>query len=211
MKNTCAVFYELCRRAPSGRRTRSVGSRRCERLPGLVLAQGEIDIPLEAGANIASVLRRSSSRQARRRPGPLCGRMPSPALKSRSPASTGCIRSDADVRARDPDRWPDFDALGHLNQAVPSTSTKRAALRRTIGDFDRGRTSSPTRRSTTSEIALGVREIVVSTDRESVARAPALGRPCQRLTKSLPRRRRARRVGPEARRSREITQRSGSA
>ncbi len=64
-------------------------------------------------------------------------------------------------------RWPDFDALGHLNQAVYHVYLDEArddALRKTVGDFSAwpnvvAHTSIDYRR----EVALGVREIVVRT------------------------------------------------
>jgi acyl-CoA thioester hydrolase len=64
-------------------------------------------------------------------------------------------------------RWPDFDALGHLNHAVYHVYLDEArddALRRTVGDFTAWpnvlvHASIDYRR----EIALGVREIVLRT------------------------------------------------
>jgi acyl-CoA thioester hydrolase len=64
-------------------------------------------------------------------------------------------------------RWPDFDALGHLNHAVYHVYLDEArddALRRTVGDFTAWpnvlvHASIDDRR----EIALGVREIVLRT------------------------------------------------
>jgi acyl-CoA thioester hydrolase len=64
-------------------------------------------------------------------------------------------------------RWPDFDALGHLNHAVYHVYLDEArddALRRTVGDFTAWpnvlvHASIDYRR----EIALGVREIVLLT------------------------------------------------
>jgi acyl-CoA thioester hydrolase len=65
-------------------------------------------------------------------------------------------------------RWPDFDALGHLNHAVYHVYLDEArddALRRTVGDFASWpnvlvHASIDYRR----EIALGVREVVVRTE-----------------------------------------------
>jgi acyl-CoA thioester hydrolase len=65
-------------------------------------------------------------------------------------------------------RWPDFDALGHLNHAVYHVYVDEArddALRRTVGDF----TAWPNVLVHASidykrEIALGVREVVVRTE-----------------------------------------------
>jgi acyl-CoA thioester hydrolase len=64
-------------------------------------------------------------------------------------------------------RWPDFDALGHLNHAVYHVYLDEArddALRRTVGDFTAWpnvlvHASIDYRR----EIVLGVREIVLRT------------------------------------------------
>ncbi len=64
-------------------------------------------------------------------------------------------------------RWPDFDALGHLNHAVYHVYLDEArddALRRTVGDFTAWpnvlvHASIDYRR----EIALGVREVVLRT------------------------------------------------
>jgi acyl-CoA thioester hydrolase len=64
-------------------------------------------------------------------------------------------------------RWPDFDALGHLNHAVYHVYLDEArddALRRTVGDFTAWpnvlvHASIDYRR----EIALGVREIILRT------------------------------------------------
>jgi acyl-CoA thioester hydrolase len=72
-------------------------------------------------------------------------------------------------------RWPDFDALGHLNQAVYLVYLDEArddALRKTVGDFDTWpnvvvRTSIDYRR----EIALGAREIIVRTQIKEVGRS----------------------------------------
>ncbi len=65
-------------------------------------------------------------------------------------------------------RWPDFDALGHLNHAVYHVYLDEArddALRRTVGDFTAWpnvlvHASIDYRR----EIALGVREVVLRTE-----------------------------------------------
>ncbi len=64
-------------------------------------------------------------------------------------------------------RWPDFDALGHLNHAVYHVYLDEArddALRRTVGDFTAWpnvvvHASVDYRR----EILLGAREVIVST------------------------------------------------
>jgi YbgC/YbaW family acyl-CoA thioester hydrolase len=64
-------------------------------------------------------------------------------------------------------RWPDFDALGHLNHAAYHVYLDEArddALRRTVGDFDTwpnvvAHASIDFRR----EILLGTREVVVRT------------------------------------------------
>jgi acyl-CoA thioester hydrolase len=64
-------------------------------------------------------------------------------------------------------RWPDFDALGHLNHAAYHVYLDEArddALRRTVGDFDTwpnvvAHASIDYRR----EIPLGTREVVVRT------------------------------------------------
>jgi acyl-CoA thioester hydrolase len=65
-------------------------------------------------------------------------------------------------------RWPDFDALGHLNHAVYHVYLYEArddTLRRTVGDF----TAWPNELVHASidyrrEIALGVREVVLRTE-----------------------------------------------
>jgi acyl-CoA thioester hydrolase len=65
-------------------------------------------------------------------------------------------------------RWPDFDALGHLNHAVYHVYLDEArddALRRTVGDFTAWpnvlvHASIDYRR----ELALGVREVVLRTE-----------------------------------------------
>ena len=72
-------------------------------------------------------------------------------------------------------RWPDFDALGHLNQAVYHVYLDEArddALRKTVGDFSAwpnvvAHTSIDYRR----EVELGVREIVVRTRIMDVGRS----------------------------------------
>ncbi len=69
---------------------------------------------------------------------------------------------------RIPTRWPDFDALGHLNHAVYHVYLDEArddALRRTVGDFTAWpnvlvHASIEYRR----EIAIGVREVVLRTE-----------------------------------------------
>jgi acyl-CoA thioester hydrolase len=110
-------------------------------------------------------------------------------------------------------RWPDFDALGHLNQAVYHVYLDEArdhALRQTVGDFNTWpnvvvHTSIDYRR----EIALGVREIIVSTQiaevrRSSVRFKQTVSAPGEEVAAE------AEAVlvawDPEARRSREITQ-----
>ncbi|HKB94515.1 MAG TPA: thioesterase family protein [Gaiellaceae bacterium] len=68
---------------------------------------------------------------------------------------------------RIPTRWPDFDALGHLNHAACVTYFDEArdhALRETVGDFDTwpnvvAHVDVDYRR----EVRLGVREILVRT------------------------------------------------
>ena len=72
-------------------------------------------------------------------------------------------------------RWPDFDALGHLNHAIYHVYLDEArdeALRNTVGDISAWpnvvvHASIDYRR----EIALGVREIVVRTQIEEVGRS----------------------------------------
>ncbi len=110
-------------------------------------------------------------------------------------------------------RWPDFDALGHLNQAVYHVYLDEArddALRKTVGDF----TAWPNAVVHTSidyrrEIALGVREIIVRTQITEVGRSSARFK----QTVSTPDGEIAAEAeavlvawDPEARRSREITQ-----
>ena len=110
-------------------------------------------------------------------------------------------------------RWPDFDALGHLNHAVYHVYLDEArdeALRNTVGDFNAWpnvvvHASIDYRR----EIALGVREIVVRTritevGRSSVRFEQTIVTPDGELAAE------AEAVlvawNPETRRSREITQ-----
>jgi acyl-CoA thioester hydrolase len=72
-------------------------------------------------------------------------------------------------------RWPDFDALGHLNHAVYHVYLDEArdeTLRNTVGDFDAWpnvvvHASIDYRR----EVALGVREIIVRTQIAEVGRS----------------------------------------
>ena len=72
-------------------------------------------------------------------------------------------------------RWPDFDALGHLNHAVYHVYLDEArdeTLRNTVGDFDAWpnvvvHASIDYRR----EVALGVREIIVHTQIAEVGRS----------------------------------------
>lgn len=109
-------------------------------------------------------------------------------------------------------RWPDFDALGHLNHAVYHVYLDEArdeALRNTVGDFDAWpnvvvHASIDYRR----EVALGVREIIVHTQivevrRSSVRFEQAIVTPDGELAAE------AEAVlvawNPETRRSREIT------
>jgi Predicted thioesterase len=117
------------------------------------------------------------------------------------------------VETRIQTRWPDFDALGHLNHAVYHVYLDEArdeALRNTVGDFDAWpnvvvHASIDYRR----EIALGVREIVVRTritevGRSSVRFEQTIVTPDGELAAE------AEAVlvawNPETRRSREITQ-----
>lgn len=110
-------------------------------------------------------------------------------------------------------RWPDFDALGHLNHAVYHVYLDEArdeALRNTVGDFDAWpnvvvHASIDYRR----EVALGVREIIVHTQiaeigRSSVRFEQTIAMPDGELAAE------AEAVlvawDPETRRSREITQ-----
>ena len=110
-------------------------------------------------------------------------------------------------------RWPDFDAVGHVNQAVYHVYLDEArddALRKTVGDFTAWpnvvvHTSIDYRR----EIALGVREIIVRTQITEVGRSSARFK----QTVSTPDGEIAAEAeavlvawDPEARRSREITQ-----
>ena len=109
-------------------------------------------------------------------------------------------------------RWPDFDALGHLNHAVYHVYLDEArdeALRSTVGDFEAWpnvvvHASIDYRR----EVALGVREIIVQTQiaevgRSSVRFEQAIVTPDGELAAE------AEAVlvawNPETRRSREIT------
>jgi acyl-CoA thioester hydrolase len=79
------------------------------------------------------------------------------------------------VETRIQTRWPDFDALGHLNHAVYHVYLDEArdeALRSTVGDFSVWpnvvvHASIDYRR----EIALGVREILVRTRIAEVGRS----------------------------------------
>ena len=72
-------------------------------------------------------------------------------------------------------RWPDFDALGHLNHAIYHVYCDEArdhALRQTVGDFDTwpnvvAHASIDYRR----EIPLGTREVVVRTRIVEVGRS----------------------------------------
>jgi len=117
------------------------------------------------------------------------------------------------VETRIQTRWPDFDALGHLNHAVYHVYLDEArdeALRNTVGDFNAWpnvvvHASIDYRR----EIALGVREIVVRTritevGRSSVRFEQTIVTPDGELAAE------AEAVlvawNPETRRSREITQ-----
>lgn len=110
-------------------------------------------------------------------------------------------------------RWPDFDALGHLNQAVYHVYLDEArdhALRQTVGDFSAWpnvvvHTSIDYRR----EIALGVREIIVSTKIAEVGRSSArFEQTVSTADGEIAAEAEAVLVAwdPEARRSREITQ-----
>jgi acyl-CoA thioester hydrolase len=81
------------------------------------------------------------------------------------------------VETRIQTRWPDFDALGHLNHAVYHVYLDEArdeALRNTVGDFSVWpnvvvHASVDYRR----EIALGVREVIVRTRIAEVGRSSA--------------------------------------
>jgi acyl-CoA thioester hydrolase len=116
------------------------------------------------------------------------------------------------VETRIQTRWPDFDALGHLNHAVYHVYLDEArdeALRNTVGDFNAWpnvvvHASIDYRR----EVALGVREIIVRTQiaevrRSSVRFEQAIVTPDGELAAE------AEAVlvawNPETRRSREIT------
>jgi acyl-CoA thioester hydrolase len=78
------------------------------------------------------------------------------------------------TEVRIPTRWPDFDALGHLNHAVYHVYLDEArddALRRTVGDF----TAWPNVVVHVSvdyrhEILIGAREVVVQTRIAEVGR-----------------------------------------
>jgi len=117
------------------------------------------------------------------------------------------------VETRIQTRWPDFDALGHLNHAVYHVYLDEArdeALRSTVGDFDAWpnvvvHASIDYRR----EVELGVREVVVRTriaevGRSSVRFEQTIVTPDGELAAE------AEAVlvawDPETRRSREITQ-----
>jgi acyl-CoA thioester hydrolase len=117
------------------------------------------------------------------------------------------------VETRIQTRWPDFDALGHLNHAVYHVYLDEArdeALRDTVGDFDAWpnvvvHASIDYR----CEVALGVREVVVHTQivevrRSSVRFEQTIVTPDGELAAE------AKAVlvawDPETRRSREITQ-----
>jgi acyl-CoA thioester hydrolase len=116
------------------------------------------------------------------------------------------------VETRIQTRWPDFDALGHLNHAIYHVYLDEArdeALRNTVGDISAWpnvvvHASIDYRR----EIALGVREIVVRT------RIAVVGRSSVRFVQTIfaPDGEPAAEAeavlvawDPEARRSREIT------
>jgi acyl-CoA thioester hydrolase len=79
------------------------------------------------------------------------------------------------VETRIQTRWPDFDALGHLNHAVYHVYLDEArdeTLRNTVGDFNAWpnvvvHASIDYRR----EVALGVREIIVHTQIAEVRRS----------------------------------------
>ena len=109
-------------------------------------------------------------------------------------------------------RWPDFDALGHLNHAAYHVYLDEArddALRRTVGDFDTWpnvvvHASIDYKR----EIPLGTREVVVRT------RIVEVGTSSVRFEQAVldgdgevaaVRRGCARRVGPGRSRSRAVT------
>ena len=91
--------------------------------------------------------------------------MPSAAPKGRSP-------NGMDYELTIATRWPDFDALGHLNHAVYHVYLDEArddALRRTVGDFNQWpnvvvHASIDYR----SEVPLGTREVTVRTRIASV-------------------------------------------
>ena len=79
------------------------------------------------------------------------------------------------TESRIPTRWPDFDALGHLNHAVYQVMLdegRESALRRTVGGFEAFpnvvvHTSVDYRR----EIPHGTPEVVVRTEIASVGRS----------------------------------------
>jgi acyl-CoA thioester hydrolase len=110
-------------------------------------------------------------------------------------------------------RWPDFDAVGHVNQAVYHVYLDEArddALQKTVGDFSAwpnvvAHTSIDYRQ----EIARGVREVIVRTQIAEVGRSSVRFK----QTVSTPDGEVAAEAeavlvawDPEARRSREITQ-----
>jgi YbgC/YbaW family acyl-CoA thioester hydrolase len=81
----------------------------------------------------------------------------------------------AELEFRIKTRWPDFDALGHLNHAAYHVFLDEArddALRRTVGDFDTWpnvvvHASIDYKR----EIPIGTREVVVRTSIVEVGRS----------------------------------------
>ena len=85
----------------------------------------------------------------------------------------GRVSSELEFRIRT--RWPDFDALGHLNHAAYHVYLDEArddALRRTVGDFDTWpnvvvHASIDYKR----EIPMGTREVVVRTSIVEVGRS----------------------------------------
>ncbi len=84
-------------------------------------------------------------------------------------------RVSAELEFRIKTRWPDFDALGHLNHAAYHVFLDEArddALRRTVGDFDTWpnvvvHASIDYKR----EIPIGTREVVVRTSIVEVGRS----------------------------------------
>lgn len=70
-------------------------------------------------------------------------------------------------KLRIPTRWPDFDALGHLNHAACVTYLDEArdhALRQTVGDFDTWpNVVAHVRLDFRREVRLGTREVTVRT------------------------------------------------